>query len=59
MTIKHTLATRDVAQRMGVSAERVRQLDSVLRPIRSAGLRRYDPAIVDRVIRQRQTRKVA
>lgn len=43
-----------VADRYGVSAQRVRQLDRVLQPVRcGCGARLYDPAAVERVDAER------
>lgn len=60
MTPRHTMITGDVARVLGVSTERVRQLDEQLQPVRVGNARRYDPAVVDRVAksRERQTRRV-
>ncbi len=50
MTIdRHTLTTADVARVLEVSAERVRQLDSILRPVRRGRYRRFDPAVVQKL----------
>ena len=43
------MTTADVARALGLSVERVRQLDEQLKPTRQAnGQRRYDPADVER-----------
>jgi DNA-binding transcriptional MerR regulator len=44
----------DVARALGVTTERVRQLDAELQPKRVGRYRRYDPVIVQRVLRLRQ-----
>jgi DNA-binding transcriptional MerR regulator len=51
MTIdKHTMTVGDVARVLGVTADRVRQLDADLKPVRgTAGHRRYDPAMVKKL----------
>jgi len=43
----HTLTTADTARALGVSSERVRQLDAELQPVRLANRqRRYNPDLV-------------
>jgi hypothetical protein len=52
----HVMTVADVARVLGVGPDRVRQLDGELRPVRldTAGSpRRYDPSIVERVLRDR------
>jgi DNA-binding transcriptional MerR regulator len=59
MTIdRHTMTTADVARALGLSVERVRQLDEQLRPVRREGTqhRRYDPARVQKLADQRDSR---
>jgi len=60
MIDKHTMTIGDVAHVLGVTSDRVRQLDSSLHPVRRAGngQRRYDPAVVERIAKER-TRKHA
>lgn len=54
----HTMTSGDVARVLGVTDERVRQLDAELKPIRREnGQRRYDPAVVKRVAEQRAERR--
>ena len=52
----HTMPTGDVARVLGLSVERVKQLDDVLKPRREGlrRVRRYDPAVVTRVARARE-----
>lgn len=52
---QHTMSPGDVARALGVSTERVRQLDDVLLPVRLIGSRhrRYDPAVVREVAASR------
>ncbi len=47
---RHTMTTQDVARALGLSVERVRQLDAVLVPVRleGNGQRRYAPGDVER-----------
>lgn len=52
--LTYTMSSGDVARVLGVTDERVRQLDAELKPRRQEnGQRRYDPAIVKRVAEQR------
>lgn len=54
---RHTMPIADVAQVLGVSTNRVRQLDDELEPIRVGRFRRYEPRRVEAVAkaRERQT----
>lgn len=56
--MKHTQQISEVAAILGISTERVRQLDDVLRPIRvgSSRMRLYDPAQVALVSERRSKR---
>ncbi len=47
---RHTMTTQDVARALGLSVERVRQLDAELAPVRleGNGQRRYAPNDVER-----------
>ncbi len=57
---KHTMSTADVARELGLSVERIRQLDEDLCPVRLGSRhRRYDPKIVERVARQRSAEAAA
>ena len=57
-TFTHTMPSGDVARALGVSDERVRQLDHELKPHRREdGVRRYDPKVVKRVAEQRAARR--
>jgi len=48
--MSHTLNVRDVARLLGVSTDRVQQLDDALCPVREQnGWRRYAPEDVERV----------
>jgi hypothetical protein len=51
---EYTMPIGDVARALGVTTERVRQLDAELEPQRIGRYRRYNPAIVQRVLRARQ-----
>jgi DNA-binding transcriptional MerR regulator len=54
MTNRYTMCVSDVSRALGVSDDRVRQLDEELCPTRREnGHRRYDPSIVDRIAKQR------
>ena len=56
----HTMPISDVARMLGLSTDRVAQLDAELRPIRlpdGRRDRRYDPKVVERVARQRAARR--
>lgn len=45
---QHTMTIGDVARALGLSVERIRQLDGKLKPTRQAnGQRRYDPRDVE------------
>jgi len=48
----------EVARMLGVSDQRVRQLDDILKPDRTAtGVRLYDPARIEKVAAKRAARK--
>jgi hypothetical protein len=50
----HTMSSGDVGRVLGVTDERVRQLDDQLKPIRRAnGRRYYDPRVVESVANER------
>lgn len=51
---EYTMPIGDVARTLGVTTERVRQLDAELQPKRIGRYRRYDPVLVQRVLRARQ-----
>ena len=53
---RHMMTTADVARALNLSAERIRQLDGDLRPVRLDGTnhRRYDPALVQKMIDRRK-----
>jgi hypothetical protein len=51
---RHTMSSGDVSRVLGVTDERVRQLDEELQPVRLPnGQRRYDPRVVARVANAR------
>lgn len=51
---RHTMTTADVARALGLSTERIRQLDGDLAPVRSGnGQRRYDPKDVEAYAKRR------
>ena len=52
------LSTAEVAARLGVSTDRVRQLDSSLNPERIGGRRVYDAAAVEKLRAQRARKAV-
>lgn len=55
---KQPLLTQDVANRLGVSATRVHDLDDVLQPVRTPnGTRIYSAERVDAVAAERRGRK--
>lgn len=55
----HTMTIQDVAAFVGVSTERIRQLDEVLAPARRAnGYRRYDPRVVQAFVAKRDAKRV-
>ena len=58
-TMTYSMSVADAARRLGVSTERVRQLDDVLKPVRvgSSRIRLYDPAEVDALAREREARR--
>jgi DNA-binding transcriptional MerR regulator len=54
----HTMTIQDVAAFVGVSTERIRQLDEILAPARRAnGYRRYDPRVVQAFVAERDAKK--
>jgi len=54
---KPLMTTKDVMTALGVSRARVVQLETRLAPTRTAGgVRLYDPAVVDRVKKERAAR---
>jgi DNA-binding transcriptional MerR regulator len=56
-TLTYTMITGDVARVLGLSVDRIKELDDELQPIRLPnGHRRYDPAIVARVAERRSLR---
>ena len=58
-SMTYSLSVADTARRLGISSERVRQLDSVLNPIRvgSTRVRFYEPATVDAFARVREAKR--
>jgi DNA-binding transcriptional MerR regulator len=57
MMDRYVMHVSDVARALGLSPDRVRQLDEELRPIRRPNRRRYyDPALVAEVLRARAAR---
>jgi hypothetical protein len=57
MIDKHTMVISDVARHIERSVDRVRDLDAELQPVRTpSGARRYDPAVVERYMKQRSKR---
>jgi hypothetical protein len=49
--LRYTMTVADVARVLGVGADRVRQLDELLKPTRAgANQRRYDPAQVRKAL---------
>ena len=52
---RHTMTSGDVARVLGLSRDRVLQLDGELAPVRVGAMkaRRYDPAVIERVARRR------
>ncbi len=55
MIDRHVMPTSEVARALGLSVDRVRQLDEQLKPVRRPNNRRvYDPAVVEAYMRTRR-----
>jgi DNA-binding transcriptional MerR regulator len=54
---RYLMSTGDVARALGVDPQTVRRMDGRLGPITTpSGHRRYDPAAVEKLLRERQRR---